>query len=112
MKSTNSIRVQEGIKNMWKKKYLILIPVVYCLIIGRFSYAGERILGKMGSPFSSDLYIMIFYTLMVVILMVGLIGIVCMLGTPISSKKKEEIYVQESRWYRIGSIRDYGKCSL
>lgn len=81
--------MQEGIKNMWRKKYLCLVPILYCLIIGGFSYAGEWLLGKMGSPFSSDLYIMIFYAFMVVILIVGLIGIICMLGTPMSSKKIE-----------------------
>lgn len=89
MKSTNYIRMQEGFKNMWKKKYLILIPIMYCLIIGGLSYAGEWLLGKLGSPFFSDLYFMIFYVLMVVILIVGLIGIICMLGTPMSSKKIE-----------------------
>lgn len=89
MKSANNIRIQEGFKNMWRKKYLILVPIVYCLIIGGFSYAGEWLLNKMGSPFSSDLYLMICYTLMVVILIVGLIGFICMLGTPINSKKIE-----------------------
>ena len=87
MKSTNYIRMQEGFKNMWKKKYLILIPIMYCLIIGGLSYAGDWLLGKLGSPFSSDLYFMIFYVFMVVILMAGLIGIICMLGTSMSSKK-------------------------
>lgn len=89
MKNTNSIKLQEGFKNMWKKKILILIPIIYGLIIYGIFYAGEWFLGKMGSPFSSDLYIMIFCTLMFVILIVGLIGIICMLGTPISSKKIE-----------------------
>lgn len=89
MKSTNYIRIQEGFKNIWRKKYLILVPIVYCLIIGGFTCAGEWLLGNMGSPFSSDLYIMIYYTFMVVILIVGLIGIICMLGTPLSSKKIE-----------------------
>lgn len=51
MKSINSIMVQEGFKNMWKKKYLILIPVVYCLIIGRFSYAGESFSVKWEARF-------------------------------------------------------------
>lgn len=81
--------MQEGFKNLWKKKLLILIPTMYCLIIGGFSYAGEWLLTKMGSPFFSDLYPLIFYLLMTVILIVGLLGIVCMLGTPISSKKIE-----------------------
>lgn len=89
MKSTNNIRMQEGLKNMWRKKYLIFVPIVYCLIIGGCAYAGEWLLNKMGSPFSSDLYLMIFYTFMIVILIIGLLGIVCMLGTPINSKKIE-----------------------
>lgn len=89
MKSTNYIRMQEGIKNMLRKKYLVLVPILYCLIIGGGSYAGEWILGKMRSPFSSDLYIMIFFAFMVVILIFGLMGIICMLGTPMSSKKIE-----------------------
>lgn len=89
MKSTNCIRIQEGFKNMWRKKYLVGVPILYCLIIGGFSYAGEWLLGKMGSPFSSDLYLLIFYIVMAVILIIGLGGIICMLGTPINSKKIE-----------------------
>lgn len=89
MKNKNFIRMQEGFKNMCKKKYLILIPIMYFLIIGRFLCAGEWLLGKMGSPFSSDLYLMIFYTLVIVILVIGLVGIICILGTPINSKKIE-----------------------
>lgn len=89
MKNTNNIRIQEGIKNMWRKKYLILLPILYCLIIGGFLYAGEGLLDKMGAPFSSDLYLIIYYIFMVEIIIVGLIGIVCMVGTPMSSKKIE-----------------------
>ena len=89
MKNTNYVRMMEGFKNMWKKKYLILIPIMYCLIIGGLSCAGEWLLGKMGSPFSSELYLMIFYIFIMVILIIGLVGIVCMLGTPINSKKIE-----------------------
>jgi hypothetical protein len=89
LKNTNYVRMMEGFKNMWKKKYLILIPIMYCLIIGGLSCAGEWLLGKMGSPFSSELYLMIFYIFIMVILIIGLVGIVCMLGTPINSKKIE-----------------------
>lgn len=81
--------MKEGFKKLWKRKLLILIPIMYCLIIGGFSYAGEWLLTKMGSPFSSDFYHMIFYLLMIVILMVGLLGSVCILGTPVNSKKIE-----------------------
>lgn len=81
--------MQEGFKNLFRKKLLFLIPIMYCLIVGGFSYAGEWFLAKLGSPFSSDLFILIFYLLMIVILVVGLLGIVCMLGTPINSKKIE-----------------------
>ena len=89
MKNTNYIRMQEGLKKLWKRKLLILFPIMYFLIIGGLSYAGEWLFNKMGSPFSSDLYLMIFYLFMIVILMVGLLGIVCILGTPINSKKIE-----------------------
>lgn len=68
---------------------MVGVPILYCLIIGGFSYAGEWLLGKMGSPFSSDLYLLIFYIVMAVILIIGLGGIICMLGTPINSKKIE-----------------------
>lgn len=85
----NNIRIKEGFNKLRKKKQLILVPILYCLIIGGGSYAGERLLCKMGSPFSSDLYIMIFYTFIIVILIVGLIGIISMMGTPMSSKKIE-----------------------
>lgn len=62
---------------------------MYFLIIGCLTYAGEWLLGKMGSPFSTELYLVIFYALMIVLLSAGMIGILCMLGTPIKSKKIE-----------------------
>ncbi len=89
MKNTNYLRMQEGFKKIWKNKYLILIPLMYCLIIGGFSCVGEWLLGEKGSPFSSDLFLMIFYTIMAVIWVIGLMGIIRMLGTPINSRKIE-----------------------
>ena len=79
----------KGIKKINRKKILILIPIMYFLIIGCLTYAGEWLLGKMGSPFSTELYLVIFYALMIVLLSAGMIGILCMLGTPIKSKKIE-----------------------
>lgn len=89
MRNRNYIRIKEGIKKINRKKILILIPIMYFLIIGCLTYAGEWLLGKMGSPFSTELYLVIFYALMIVLLSAGMIGILCMLGTPIKSKKIE-----------------------
>lgn len=89
MINTNYLRMRKGIKNMCNIKILILIPIMYFFIIGGLICAGEWLLKKMGTPFSSDLYILIFHILMIVILVIGLIGITCMLGTPIKSKKIE-----------------------
>mgnify|MGYP007102578584 FL=1 len=89
VRNRNYIRIKEGIKKINRKKILILIPIMYFLIIGCLTYAGEWLLGKMGSPFSTELYLVIFYALMIVLLSAGMIGILCMLGTPIKSKKIE-----------------------
>ena len=89
MKSTNIIRIHEGFNNLWKKKYLILIPIIYCLIIGGFIYTGKRLIGKLESPFPSNLYLIIFYIFMIVILIFGLVGIFRIMGTPINGKKIE-----------------------
>lgn len=89
VRNRNYIRIKEGIKKINRKKILILIPIMYFLIIGCLTYAGEWLLGKMRSPFSTELYLVIFYALMIVLLSAGMIGILCMLGTPIKSKKIE-----------------------
>lgn len=56
MRNRNYIRIKEGIKKINRKKILILIPIMYFLIIGCLTYAGEWLLGKMGSPYSRQKY--------------------------------------------------------
>ena len=73
VRNRNYIRIKEGIKKINRKKILILIPIMYFLIIGCLTYAGEWLLGKMGSPFSTELYLVIFYALMIVLLSAGMI---------------------------------------
>lgn len=82
--------MKAGIKKISEKKYLLLLPTMYCLIVGVLLYVGEGFLNEMSSPFFGDLSLTIFYIFMLEILILGLFGIVCVLGTPIKSKSIEK----------------------
>ena len=84
-----NIRIKIGLERMLSKKLLLLIPVFATLIIVYFTLLGEGLLNKLGSLYSSELYVCIYYAVMVSIWFVVILGVITLLGTPIKSKKIE-----------------------
>lgn len=84
-----NIRMKLGFERMFSKKILLNIPVFITLIVVGLTYWGEGLLRKMGSPYSSDLYVCIYYAVMVAIWFVAILGIISLMGTPLKSAKVE-----------------------
>lgn len=89
MKNKNLYRIVTGAKRIVRNKLLILIPVIYLIIVGILSYRGKVLLLTLDQPFSSDLFGGVFLIFMVEIGIIGLMLILTVLGTPISSKEIE-----------------------
>jgi S-DNA-T family DNA segregation ATPase FtsK/SpoIIIE len=89
MRNKNSYRIVTGAKRIGRNKPLILIPVIYIISVGIMSYIGKGFLLALDQPFSSDLFGWVFLFFMAEIAIIGLMLILTVLGTPISSKKIE-----------------------
>lgn len=89
MKNTNNQRIKAGIKKISENKLLIIIPVMYAgLIIFAMCLLKELLL-RMGEPFSGKIFEILLYIFIAEIMIIGIIGIIQMLGRPLSSKKVE-----------------------
>lgn len=87
----NFERIKNGFKIIWKNKILIVLPIMFCASIYILTYLGYILLMHLKPPFSSDLFISLFYIFMIEILLIGFFGIIIKLGTPIKAKKYEKI---------------------
>ena len=89
MKNINTIRIQEGIKKLCARKVMLIIPIIITIIARYLTYWGEGCLRKLGSPYSSELYVCIYYAVMVAIWFVGILVIITLMGTPFKSAEIE-----------------------
>lgn len=89
MNNANILRMKQGIKNIWERKVFLFLPIAYILLIGNGIYSGLQQFERMGHPYSSDLFTIIFCILAIEIIIIGVFAILCLLGTPTGSRKRE-----------------------
>lgn len=87
----NFERIKNGFQIIWKNKILIILPITFCVAMYILAHLGYILLTHLKPPFSSDLFINLFYIFIIEILLIGLFGIIIKLGTPIKAKKYEKI---------------------
>lgn len=79
-----------GIKRIKKNKVWILIPIIYLIIVALLTGLGRGYLSTLDHPFSSDLFERIFLIFMAELGVIGIIQVLIVLGTPLSSKYDEK----------------------
>ena len=85
----NNYRLRAGIKHIKEKKILILIPTVYTGLMILALFMLNELLFKMGEPYSGKIFEIVLYILIPEIIILGVIGIIQMIGSPLSCKKIE-----------------------
>lgn len=87
----NLERIKNGFKIIWKNKILIVLPIMFFVAIYIFAFLGYILLTHLKPPFSSELFVNLFYIFVTEILIIGFLGIIIKLGTPRKAKKYETI---------------------
>lgn len=57
----------KGIKILLTTRILLTIPEIFTLIVGYLTYLGKGILSKKERPYSTELYVCVFYAVMIAI---------------------------------------------
>lgn len=89
MRNKNLEKMKEGIKQIGRKKILLVFPCGYVVLAGVSTYKLKQLLEKMGEPFSWKIMEIALYIFMAEILLIGIMSIFSALGTPRKSKKIE-----------------------
>lgn len=84
-----TIRLLNGLKNIWSKKWKAVFPVVFIIAIYLLWYYVKQNILTIGTAILSKCLLCLFSALMIAILIIGTLLIVSMLGTPLSSKRVE-----------------------
>lgn len=85
----NRERMRAGVQRMRRNKKLFLIPVIYLIILGTFTYWGKGKLLTLQHPFSSEFFGWIFIILMAELALIGVLGIITLIGYPREAKEYE-----------------------
>lgn len=83
-------RFKNGIKRIYEKKILLLVPTTYLIILGMLTYAGKITLLTLEQPFSSNIFGYIFIAFMFEMALIGEFGIITLVGKPIKTKETEK----------------------
>lgn len=85
-----TIRLLNGLKNIWSKKWKAVFPVVFIIATYLLWYYVKQNILTIGTAILSKCLLCLFSALMIAILIIGTLLIVSMLGTPLSAKRIEK----------------------
>lgn len=83
----NNQRIIAGVRHIKKKKILILFPAAYISLMILLMFLLNKLLQKMGEPYSGKVFEIVLYIFIVELIIIGLIGIIQLFGMPLSSRK-------------------------
>ena len=84
-------KLKIGFKKIQNIKFMLLIPIAYLLAVVIITYYGQLFLLKSAFPFSSDIFIVLFYIFMIELLIIGIVLIIIKIGTPRKTKNFERL---------------------
>lgn len=89
IKTISSIHLLNGLKNIWCNKWKVIFPVVFIMATCLFWYFVEQNILNLEFAYLSILLQWVFSLIMIAILIIGVLLIVSILGTPLSAKRVE-----------------------
>lgn len=90
MKKSRIIRFIAGLKHIWRKKWLVAIPVSYIVAIYIIWLKGKSYIPEFKFAMIPHLYKLIFMIFLIEMAVIGLLGIISMIGKPMNGKRIEK----------------------
>ena len=89
MKSNNILEIRKNIRYIWNKKILFIFPLAYMMFAILIWNKAYGIVSVLDKPYSSEIFLLGFHTIMLESVIIGLIVVISLVGKPLIRRKKE-----------------------